>query len=150
MSEHRATLQWQRKTPDFTYESYDRTHQISFPGGASFQASSAVEYRGDARLPNPEQLLAASASSCHMLSFLAIAAKYRFVVDAYEDESGALLEKNAAGKMAVTRITLRPKVRFGGDKLPSPEQVQEFHHKAHEMCFIANSLASEVVVEPRG
>ncbi|MDL1871742.1 OsmC family peroxiredoxin [Deltaproteobacteria bacterium PRO3] len=149
MSEHRAALAWKRETPDFKYESYDRTHELRFGGGASLQASSAPQYLGRAEFPNPEELLAASASSCHFLTFLAIAAKSRFVVDEYRDEAVAILEKNAAGKEAVTRILLRPSVRFGGDNLPAPEKIRQMHERAHELCFIANSLTSEILVEPQ-
>ncbi|MCC7343739.1 MAG: OsmC family protein [Deltaproteobacteria bacterium] len=149
MSEHRAALAWKRETPDFKYESYDRTHELRFGGGTSIQGSSAPQYLGRAELPNPEELLAASASSCHFLTFLAIAAKSRFAVDEYRDEAVAILEKNAAGKEAVTRIFLRPSVRFGGDSLPTPEKIRQMHERAHELCFIANSLTSEIVVEPQ-
>lgn len=149
MSEHRAALAWKRETPDFKYESYDRTHELRFGGGASLQASSAPQYLGRAEFPNPEELLAASASSCHFLTFLAIAAKSRFVVDEYRDEAVAILEKNAAGKEAVTRIFLRPSVRFGGENLPSPEKIRQMHERAHELCFIANSLTSEILLEPQ-
>lgn len=147
MSEHRSTLNWSRKTPDFKYESYDRNHELRFGGGTTITASSAPQYLGNAEFPNPEQLLAASASSCHFLTFLAIAAKSRFTVDEYQDEAVAILEKNAAGKEAVTRIYLRPKIRFGGDNSPTPEKLQAMHERAHELCFIANSLACEILVE---
>jgi len=149
MSEHRASLQWKRNTPDFKYETYDRTHTIRFEGGSSIQASSAVEYLGKKEFMNPEQALAAALSSCHFLTFLALAAKYRFVVDEYEDEAVAVLGENDQKKMAVTRVTLRPKVKFSGDKVPDAEKLKELHEKSHALCFISNSVLCPVLVEPQ-
>jgi organic hydroperoxide reductase OsmC/OhrA len=96
---------------------------------------------------DPEEALVASASSCHMLWFLFTAAKRGFVVDSYVDDAFGTMEKNAAGKLAFTRITLRPKIEFSGDKTPASEELQSMHHFAHEECYIANSLKCEVVVE---
>ena len=110
MSEHHAKVAWKKMTPDFTYETYDRTHTISFPGGSLLSASSAPEFMGKKELANPEEMLAATLASCHMLTFLAVAAKSRLTVEAYEDHPVAILEKNATGRMAVTKITLNPKV----------------------------------------
>ncbi|MFO1463897.1 MAG: OsmC family protein [bacterium] len=146
MSEHRAVLEWKRETPEFKYESYDRTHTLRFDGGVAMQASSAPEYLGKAELPNPEELLAASAASCHFLTFLAIAAKSRIVVDSYHDDPVAILEEDASGKMAVTRIYLRPKIAFGG-QAPAQEKLLAMHEKAHQACFIANSLKCEIILE---
>ncbi|MGE0713196.1 MAG: OsmC family protein [Planctomycetota bacterium] len=148
MSEHRVSLSWRRETPDFAYETYDRTHRVRFDGGQELGSSAAPDYQGDAALANPEELLAASLSSCHMLTFLAVAAKSRLTVDAYEDEAVATLEQNAEGKMAVTRVVLRPRVRWGGEA-PRPERLATLHEKAHKNCMIANSVRCEVTVEPR-
>ena len=148
MSEHRAKVRWKRNTPDFKYETYDRTHTITFEGGSSVQASSAVEYLGKKEFMNPEQALAAAVSSCHFLTFLALAAKYRFVVDDYEDEAVAVLGPNAESKMAITRITLKPKITFSGEKIPDEQRIRELHEKSHEHCFISQSVKSEVLVEP--
>lgn len=146
MSVHRARVEWRRATPDFDYDTYDRTHTVGFEGGQSLQGSSAPDYKGLAAHANPEELLAAALASCHMLTFLAIAAKSRLVVDAYEDQAEALLGKNAAGKMAVTKVVLRPKVTFAGEP-PAAEKLRDLHDKAHRNCFIANSVACEVTVE---
>ena len=89
----------------------------------------------------------AALSSCHMLTFLAIAARKRFVVDAYEDDAVGFLEKNGAGALAVTRVLLRPRIAFAGDG-PAPEVLEKMHHLAHETCFIANSVRTDVRVEP--
>lgn len=148
MSEHRAKVSWKRNTPDYAYETYDRTHTIHFEGGTQFQASSAAEFLGKKELPNPEEMLAAALSSCHMLTFLAVAAKSRLVVDSYEDEAVAVLDKNANGKLCVTKTVLKPRVVFGGEQ-PSHEKILDLHEKAHKNCFIANSVACQVLIEPR-
>ena len=90
----------------------------------------------------------AALASCHMLTFLALAAGRRFVVDSYSDEAIGFMEKNEKGKLAITRVTLRPKIAFGGEKLPSQEQISKLHELAHEGCFIANSVLTAVAVEP--
>jgi organic hydroperoxide reductase OsmC/OhrA len=148
MSEHHATITWRRETPDFTYDGYDRTHKIRFGGGVEIDASSAPEYKGRAEVPNPEEELVAAMSSCHMLTFLAIAARRRLTVDSYEDDASGVLEKNDAGRLAITRATLRPRVRFSG-KAPTAEELEKLHHSAHEQCFIANSVSTDIRVEPR-
>jgi organic hydroperoxide reductase OsmC/OhrA len=96
---------------------------------------------------DPEEALVASTSSCHMLWFLSIASKRGFVVESYVDEAFGVMEKNPEGKLAISRITLRPRIQFSGEKLPSAAELQSLHHSAHEKCFIANSLKSEVVIE---
>jgi organic hydroperoxide reductase OsmC/OhrA len=96
---------------------------------------------------DPEEALVASASSCHMLWFLSIAAKRGFIVESYVDEAFGTMEKNADGKFLITRITLRPKVEFSVDRLPCADELRSIHHSAHEECFIANSLKSEIVVD---
>ena len=149
MSDYRSTLLWQRTTAGFDYETYDRTHTITFGSGPSLSTSSAPDYKGDPTKVNPEEMLVAALSSCHMLTFLAVAAKKRFVVDRYEDDAVGFMEKNAAGKMAVTRAVLKPRVVFSGDKQPSAEELARLHASAHDNCFIANSVTTEVAVEPR-
>jgi len=96
---------------------------------------------------DPEEALVAATSSCHMLCFLSLAAQRGFVVDSYVDEAFGVMEKNQTGKLAITRITLRPDIQFSGDKVPSAEELKSLHHTAHEECFIANSLKSEVLIE---
>lgn len=146
MSTHTATITWKRTTDDFAFENYNREHQWAFPNGQSLRASSAPEYLGDADCVDPEEGLVASLSSCHMLTFLAIAAKKRYTVDSYVDNPTALLDKNEEGAMAITRIELHPVVRFSGDKLPDAEELDRIHASAHKHCFIANSIRAEVVV----
>jgi organic hydroperoxide reductase OsmC/OhrA len=149
MSEHEVRVEWRRGAVEFTYESYDRTHSWTFGGGVRIEASGAPEYRGRRELPNPEEALVAALSSCHMLTFLAIAARRRLVVERYDDEAVGHLEKNPQGRLAITRVTLRPRVAFGGEKAPGGEELSRLHHLAHEQCFIANSVTTEVSVEPR-
>jgi organic hydroperoxide reductase OsmC/OhrA len=149
MSEHKISLAWKRETSDFVYETYDRTHTVMFNGGLTLETSAAPQYLGKEEYANPEEMLAASLASCHMLTFLAIAAKSRYVVDSYEDEATAILGKNAEGAMAVTKIILKPKAVFSGDKKPDDSQLKALHDKAGKNCFIESSLKSEVVVEPQ-
>jgi organic hydroperoxide reductase OsmC/OhrA len=149
MSEHTATIDWRRETPEFTYETYNRDHDWSFDGGASVRASANPAYLGGASCVDPEEAFVASLSSCHMLTFLALAAKKRYVVDAYKDEAVGVLGKDSAGLMAMTRVTLRPEVAFSGEKRPSPDELRQLHERAHHACFIANSVKTEVVVEPQ-
>lgn len=146
MSEHRVTVRWDRTSPDFSYDTYNREHTWTFPGGQSLDASSAPEYQGDATCANPEEALAAAVSSCHMLTFLAIAARKRYTVEYYTDNAVAVLEKNADGAVVVTRVELNPSVSFSGPTTPSPEEITALHEKAHQHCFIANSIKCEVVV----
>ncbi|MBI4568204.1 MAG: OsmC family protein [Planctomycetes bacterium] len=148
MSEHRVNVRWRRNTPDFAYETYDRTHVVRFDGGVEVKGSATAQYLGRAEHVNPEELLAAALSSCHMLTFLALAARGGLIVDGYDDAAVAILEKNEKGKLAVTRITLSPLVGFGGAQ-PDAEKVKALHDKAHANCMIANSLACRMVVEAR-
>jgi organic hydroperoxide reductase OsmC/OhrA len=148
MSEHRAAVRWARGAEPFSYETYPRRHRWTFAGGASLDASSAPEYLGDAALPNPEEALVMALSSCHMLSFLAIAARKRLTVDSYEDDAVGHMEKNAEGRIAITRVELRPRVRFSGANPPSADDLRKLHEQAHRVCFIANSVKTEVTVAP--
>jgi organic hydroperoxide reductase OsmC/OhrA len=148
MSEHKATITWKRETKDFAYETYDRTHTVKFEGGITIKGSAAKEFIGKPEYANPEEVLAAALSSCHMLTFLAIAAKSRLIVNSYEDHAVAILDKNAAGKAAVTKTILRPRVVFEASTPVTPEKLNELHDKAHRNCFIANSVNFDVVTEP--
>jgi organic hydroperoxide reductase OsmC/OhrA len=149
MSEHHATIEWSRGTPDFAYETYNRDHDWAFDAGITVRASAAPAYKGNERCVDPEEAFVASLSSCHMLTFLAVACKRRYVVDDYRDEAVGILEKDAEGRLAITRATLRPRVTFGGERTPNPEELRQLHEQAHHACFIANSVKTEVVVEPR-
>ncbi|MGC8638787.1 MAG: OsmC family protein [Isosphaeraceae bacterium] len=149
MSQHTATIHWKRETADFGYQNYNREHDWKFDGGALVRATAAPAYLGNPRYVDPEEAFVASLSSCHMLTFLAVACRKRFVVDSYEDEAIGWLEKDPSGGMAITRVTLRPLIRFGGDKTPGAEELAQMHDQAHRACFIANSVKTEVTVESR-
>ncbi|MDP2341879.1 MAG: OsmC family protein [Deltaproteobacteria bacterium] len=142
-------MRWKRATPDFSYDTYDRGHDVVFGSGTAIKASAAPAFKGDPHRVNPEEQLVAALSSCHMLTFLAIAARRRFTVDSYDDDAAGVLEKNAAGKLAITRVTLKPRVVFSGEKLPSDDDVRALHERSHEECFIASSVLTVVVVEPQ-
>jgi organic hydroperoxide reductase OsmC/OhrA len=149
MSEHTAALRWSRHGRDFRYETFSRDHELTFENGQKTLASSAPAFVGNPEALNPETLLVGSLSSCHMLTFLAICAKRGYVVDHYDDAASGLLDKNAEGRMAITRITLRPKAVFSGEKQPNAEELAKLHERAHANCFIGSSIRSEVAVEPR-
>jgi organic hydroperoxide reductase OsmC/OhrA len=146
MSEHRATVRWQRGDNPFDYERYPRDHDWDFGLGLTVPASAAPDYFGSAERCDPEKALVAALSSCHMLTFLAIASKKGYVVDAYEDAAVGVLEKNAEGRLAVTRVSLAPQVRFGGERRPSAEELARMHESAHRNCFIANSVRTAVTI----
>lgn len=146
MSEHKATVKWARNGADFGYKNYPRDHTMSFEGGVEVPASAAPAYLGNANRVDPEKAFVASLSSCHMLTFLALASNKGFVVDSYEDTAVGHVEKNANGKLAVTRVELHPKISFSGAKLPVAADLDWLHDKAHRECFIANSVTTEVKV----
>ena len=145
MSEHRIALNWEKGDAPFTYETYPRNHTIDFKNGQeTLIASSSPVYKGDGGKADPEDLLVAALSSCHMLSFLAIAAKKRLMVHSYRDDAVGFLE-NDSGKLWITRVILRPKVEIDADA----ETLAHIHHSAHQACFIANSVKTQVSVEPQ-
>ena len=149
MSSFSIGLSWQRSTPDFDVKTFSRDHVWRLAGGQTVQGSSAPDFSGNPEMSNPEEALLAALSSCHMLTFLAIAAIRKLVVDSCEDEPVAELGKNAKGKTMVARMTMRPRVIFGGGMIPDADTVRELHKKAKENCFVGNSLLSEMTVEPR-
>ncbi|MDS4071771.1 MAG: OsmC family protein [Defluviicoccus sp.] len=152
MSEYTATIRWQRGEQVFTDGRFRRAHRWSFDGGVDIAGSAAPAVvpppLSDPAAVDPEEAFVASLSSCHMLWFLGLAAKSGFRVDSYVDEAAGILAKDAAGRMAMTRVTLRPQVHFSGDKLPSDAEFEALHHQAHEKCFIANSVKTEVQCIP--
>ena len=146
MSEHRAKVHWNRQGREFTPKEYSREHLWKFEGGSEVRASAAPGYLGDPALVDPEEAFVASLSSCHMLTFLALAARDGFIVDDYEDEAVGYMERNAEKRIAITRVTLKPTIRWGGEP-PSQEKLDELHANAHKHCFIANSVTTEITVE---
>ena len=146
MSEHRATVHWNRQDTPFTPKEYTRDHVWKFDGGSEVRASAAPQFLGNDALVDPEQAFVAALSSCHMLTFLALAARDGLVVDDYKDDAVGLMERNADKRVAITRVVLRPKITWGGDS-PGAEQLDKLHASAHKHCFIANSVTTEISVE---
>jgi organic hydroperoxide reductase OsmC/OhrA len=146
VSEHRASVEWSREGRDFVYETYSRQHVLRFEGGITVPGNAAPGNIPKTVPPapgvDPEQAFVAALSSCHMLWFLHLACQRKFVVERYVDEAVGVLSGNW-----ISKVTLRPVVAFSG-KAPSDEEHRALHHKAHEKCYIANSVKSEVLVEP--
>ncbi|NNE06252.1 MAG: OsmC family peroxiredoxin [Xanthomonadales bacterium] len=145
MSEHAAEISWKRDSETFTYDQYNREHRWRFPGGSGINASAAPQFKGLASHVNPEEAFVAACASCHMLTFLAICARKRLVVNSYNDSAVGFLEKNERGKLAITRIELSPKISFDGQH-PDSASLNKMHEHAHRECFIANSVQTEIVV----
>jgi organic hydroperoxide reductase OsmC/OhrA len=148
LMEYHATINWQRTSDSFTYETYNRDHEWIFHS-VTVPASTTSGYHGDDTRVNPEEGFIAALSSCHMLTFLAICTKRKLSLDAYRDEAIGYVEKNEQGKLAVTRVVLRPHVTWSQGVVVSAADLDKMHHQAHENCFIANSVKSAVTVEPR-
>ena len=150
--EYMATVSWKRDSAEpFTDNRYSRGHTWSFDGGVTVPASSSPL---SVRLPfsradavDPEEALVAAISSCHMLTFLFIAAKEGFVVESYEDEAVGAMTKNDRGKLFISKATLRPRIVFSGAKQPSQAELDHLHHRAHEDCYIANSVLADITIE---
>jgi len=151
--EYKATVSWKRAGGEpFTDGKFSRGHEWTFDGGVTVPASSSPL---SVRLPfskadavDPEEALVAALSSCHMLTFLYLAYRQGFVVDSYDDDAVGVMTKNERGKLFVSRVALRPRIAFSGAKRPSADDLSQLHHHAHEECYIANSVLTEVVVEP--
>jgi organic hydroperoxide reductase OsmC/OhrA len=150
MSEHTIALEWTRNTPDFNYETYSRNHTVTFGTVGKVCGSSAPEFHGDPQCLDPEQAFVTALSSCHMLTFLAIASKKGYIVDHYRDHATGEIGKDKEGRSAVVKVVLRPEVVFSGPKMPDGKEFQALHDRAHKGCIIANSVAScvELTVTP--
>lgn len=150
--EYRAGIHWERGGAVFTDNRYSRGHSWRFDGGVVVPASSSpytvrVPQSVEAAV-DPEEALVAALASCHMLWFLSLAAAAGWRVDDYSDEAAGVMGRNAAGKIAMLSVTLRPRVRFSGEHLPVREDVAQLHERAHEECFIANSVTTTLHIEP--
>ncbi len=152
MSTFTATLLWERGDGDFPGKRYSRRHQVSFDGGACTLWSAAPQNVpapwSDATGIDPEEAFVASLASCHMLWFLALAAGQGYDIETYADNPVGLMERNAEGRMAMTVITLHPNVQFSGAHRPDVAQLQQLHERAHHECYIANSVRTQIRVEP--
>ena len=148
MSEHRATIRWKYSGTDFAKGRYSREHSWEFDGGIIVAASPSVvpaPYSNSANV-DPEEAFVAAVSSCHMMSFLYVASKAGVVIASYSDAAVGVLTKNGAGKYWISRVTLHPHIEYGGTP-PTAAQEHDLHHVAHEECYIANSIKTEVVVD---
>jgi organic hydroperoxide reductase OsmC/OhrA len=152
MSQHLATIRWRRHGPDFCAGKYSREHTWTFDGGVTVPASPApsvvpAPWSNPAHV-DPEEAFVAAVSSCHMLTFLWLAARHGFQADSYEDEAIGVMTKNTAGVPWVSLVTLRPHITWSGPQIPDATQIDHLHHQAHEQCFIAQSIKTEVLIEP--
>jgi organic hydroperoxide reductase OsmC/OhrA len=151
MSNYEAQIVWQRQSNEpFVDLRYSRAHYWQFDGGVVVPASSAVHsvpapYSKPENV-DPEEALVAAISSCHMLTFLYVAAKARFIVDAYEDRAVGTMAQNSQGRQAMTTVVLAPQIIFSGARAPTEDAVAQLHHAAHEQCYIANSVRTEITV----
>ncbi len=152
MSQYFAKINWVRASSEkYIDNKYSRGHEWIFDCGITVQASSSphvvpLPYSVEENV-DPEEAFVASLASCHMLFFLSIAAKRKYVIDSYVDNAVGIMGEDNEGKMSMTKVTLRPYVKFSGDKQPTREQLEIMHHQSHEQCFIANSVKTEVITE---
>jgi organic hydroperoxide reductase OsmC/OhrA len=153
MAEYGATVVWRREGAGFTDGRYSRGHVWRFDGGIEVAASASPHVvpvpMSVAAAVDPEEAFVAALASCHMLWFLSLAAKAGCLVEWYRDEAVGVMGKNSEGKLAMTEVALRPAVVFAPEHAPTPEQLQQLHHQAHEQCFIANSVKTNVRCDPR-
>ncbi|MCZ8502237.1 OsmC family protein [Vibrio lentus] len=154
MSEYSAVIRWARGDDEaFSDNQYSRGHMWDFDGGVTVPASSSphvvpLPFSVEANV-DPEEAFIAALSSCHMLTFLGVAAKQKYVIDSYVDDAIGVLEEDESGRSSVTKVTLRPDIVFSGSKIPTAKQLDKLHHLAHKNCFIANSVKTEIVVEAK-
>jgi organic hydroperoxide reductase OsmC/OhrA len=151
MSEHKAFIRWSRTSPDFCAGRYSREHTWQFDGGVTVPASPSpsvvpTPFSNPASV-DPEEAFVAAVSSCHMLTFLHLASKEGFQVDAYSDEAVGVMTRNENGVPWVSSITLNVRIDYSGSRLPTPQDEESLHHHAHEQCFIANSIKTRVQVQ---
>jgi organic hydroperoxide reductase OsmC/OhrA len=145
MSEHVVDISWSRGANEFTYDTYDRDHEWRFDGGVTVPGSANPKYLGNPGLVDPEEAFVAAISSCHMLTFLAIAARKRLVVDAYDDHAVGVMAPGPTGRLAITQVTLHPTIVWNGPE-PDAATIKRIHEVAHRECFIANSVTTEITV----
>jgi len=151
MSEHKATIRWKQRSPDFLRGQYSREHTWTFDGGITIAASPSPSV---VPVPNsnpanvdPEEAYVAALASCHMLTFLFLASRQGVTVESYDDEAVGVMTKDERGIPWVSRVTLRPTIVYGGQTSPGPAEVDQLHHRAHEQCYLANSVKTEIVVK---
>ena len=151
MSEHKAVIRWTQTQGDFVKGTYSREHTWTFDGGVTVPASSSpaavrIPFSNPANV-DPEEAYVASLSSCHMLTYLYIASRKGFEISSYEDEAVGLLTKNERGILWVSSVVLHPRITYAGSKTPTREEEEQMHHGAHEQCFIAKSVKTDIKVQ---
>ena len=151
MSEYKVRVNWKRKGPDFLKGKYSREHTWTFDGGVTLAASSSPSVVpapwSDPKAVDPEEAFVAAVSSCHMLTFVWLASRQGFQLDSYQDDGVGVMTKNEKGTPWVSLVTLRPRLVWSGEKKPTEQEIEHLHHQAHEQCFIAASIKTEVKVE---
>jgi organic hydroperoxide reductase OsmC/OhrA len=154
MSDYRAQIRWQLQGENFSKGRFSREHTWTFDGGVTVPASASPSVvpapYSSATAVDPEEAFVASVASCHMLTFLYLASRAKFQVERYEDEAVGVMTKNERGIPWVSTVTLHPQVVYGGEQQPTPADEARLHHEAHEQCYIANSIKTEVIVQPDG
>ncbi len=150
-NEHTATISWKCNGPDFVKGKYSREHTWTFDGGATVLASPSPSVVpapwSNAAHVDPEEAFVAAIASCHLLTFLWVASREGFQADSYEDNAMGVMTKNERGVLWVSKVTLHPRIKWSGEKQPAPADLERLHHLAHDQCFIANSVKTEIVVE---
>jgi organic hydroperoxide reductase OsmC/OhrA len=150
MSEYTAIIKWARRGPDFLHGQYSREHTWTFDGGVTVPASPSPHVVpapwSNPACVDPEEAFVAAIASCHMLTFLHLASKQGFQIDCYEDEAVGTMTRNEKGVPWISSVVLHPKIVFSGEKIPVPADEKRLHHLAHEQCFIANSVKTEITV----
>jgi organic hydroperoxide reductase OsmC/OhrA len=151
MSEHKATIKWNSSEGDFLKGTFSREHTWTFDGGMTIPASSSpaavrIPFSNPANV-DPEEAFVASLSSCHMMTYLYVASRKGFEISSYEDDAVGVMSKNERGIPWVSLVTLHPRITYGGSRTPTSEEEDALHHAAHEQCFIANSVKTEIKVE---
>jgi organic hydroperoxide reductase OsmC/OhrA len=151
---YHATISWKKAPHEkFIDNKYSRAHLWTFDGGIAVPASASPYVvplpMSEEAAVDPEEAFVASLSSCHMLWFLSIAAEKNYTVESYEDDAEGKMAKNEEGRLAMTEVTLKPRVHFVGNMIPSKEQIEDLHHQAHDKCFIANSVKTKITIVQR-
>ena len=146
MSKHTAKIKWNRTTESFQYKDYNREHEWQFDNGQTITAAASPTYLGNPEFIDPEEAFVAALSSCHLLTLLAICARRAITVESYEDNAEGFLEKDENGVLFLKRVTLRPKIKFKDEV--DEDTIKELHHLSHKECFLANTVKSEMLIEP--
>lgn len=147
MSHHKATIKWASTTDSFSYDQYNRNHVWAFESGITITASAAPQFLGSKDCVDPEEAFVASIASCHMLTFLAVCSRRDISVVSYEDQAVGFLERDERNLLCVTQVVLKPVVTFQAEQTLDDDELRQLHEKAHQECFIANSVTTRISIE---